>query len=166
MATTPADQSGHYAPAPVAAVLLNGEESDAVVSATTILVPARHPGPPLHAHDFDEAFYVLDGELTFQIADSLMTKKAGERCFAPRNTAHALANHSDTDARYLSFAPPPASSAIGHAWPPRRPEPNHRDGRTSRAPTSPCSAPQFPCPGDGPVLVTLRVTIPYWSRSA
>ena len=107
MATTPDDQSGHYAPAPpVAAVLLTGEESDAVVSATTILVPSRHPGPPLHAHDFDEAFYVLDGELTFQIADSLVTKGAGELCFAPRNTAHALANHSDTDARYLLICTP------------------------------------------------------------
>jgi quercetin dioxygenase-like cupin family protein len=105
----PENRRGNHTPAappPVAAVLLNGEETGSVVSATTILVPARNPGPPLHAHDFDEAFYVLDGEVTFQIGDTLTRKRAGELCFAPRNTAHALANHSDDDARYLLICTP------------------------------------------------------------
>lgn len=107
MAKTPEDQiSPDAASKPVAEVLLNGEESAALLSAMTIFVPSRNPGPPLHAHDFDEAFYVLEGELTFRIEDDLVTKKAGELCFAPRNTAHALANHSDTDARYLLICTP------------------------------------------------------------
>ena len=105
----PENRQGTHPPAaapPVATVLLNGEETGAVVSATTILVPARHPGPPLHAHNFDEAFYVLDGDLTFQIGGSLIRRRTGELCFAPRNTAHALANHSDEDARYLLICTP------------------------------------------------------------
>lgn len=96
----------HPAAHPLAEVLLHGEESDAIVSATHLVVPAHNAGPPLHAHDFDEAFYVLEGELTFQVDDTLMAKGAGELCFAPRNTAHALANHSSTPARYLLICTP------------------------------------------------------------
>jgi quercetin dioxygenase-like cupin family protein len=33
-------------------------------------------GPP-HHHDFDEIFYVLEGELTFQLEDELFTRKRG-----------------------------------------------------------------------------------------
>ena len=58
-------------------------------------VPANWPGPFLHKHDFDEAFYVLEGELTFQVEDAVITKRAGELAFAPRGVAHTLANHSD-----------------------------------------------------------------------
>jgi len=96
----------HPAAQPLAEVLLHGEETAAIVSATTIVVPPHNAGPPLHAHDFDEAFYVLDGELTFRVDYALMSKGAGELCFAPRNTPHALANHSSTPARYLLICTP------------------------------------------------------------
>ena len=33
-------------------------------------MPPGAKGPPLRVHDFDEAFYVLDGELTLQSATS------------------------------------------------------------------------------------------------
>ena len=39
-------------------------------------------GPPLHHHDFDEAFYVLDGELTFQLGDERRDARPGELAFA------------------------------------------------------------------------------------
>jgi quercetin dioxygenase-like cupin family protein len=71
-------------------VLLRSEQSGGHVSMTEIVVPAHNAGPPLHTHDFDEAFYMLEGELAF----------------APRNVAHALANHSDADARYLLVCTP------------------------------------------------------------
>jgi len=87
-------------------VLLRGEETGGRVSVTEITVPPHSAGPPLHTHDFDEAFYLLGGELTFQIEEALMTKGAGELAFAPRNVAHALANHSDAPARYLLTCTP------------------------------------------------------------
>ena len=87
-------------------VLLRSEESDGVVSVVDNTVPAHWPGPFLHKHDFDEAFYVLEGELTFQVEDAVITKRAGELAFAPRNVMHALANHSDADARYLLVCTP------------------------------------------------------------
>ena len=87
-------------------VLLRSEESDGVVSIIDNTVPANWPGPFLHKHDFDEAFYVLEGELVFQVEDAVVTKRAGELAFAPRGVAHTLANHSDGRARYLLVCTP------------------------------------------------------------
>ncbi len=87
-------------------VLLRGEETDGRVSVTEIVVPPHSAGPPLHTHDFDEAFYMLDGTLIFQVEDAVVTKGAGEVSFAPRNAVHALANHSDAPARYVLVCTP------------------------------------------------------------
>jgi quercetin dioxygenase-like cupin family protein len=87
-------------------VLLRSEQSGGHVSMTEIVVPAHNAGPPLHTHDFDEAFYMLEGELIFQVEDELTTKRVGELAFVARNVAHALANHSDADARYLLVCTP------------------------------------------------------------
>ena len=87
-------------------VLLRSEESDGVVSVVDNTVPANWPGPFLHKHDFDEAFYVLEGELTFQVEDAVITKRAGELAFAPRGVAHTLANLSDAPARYVLVCTP------------------------------------------------------------
>ena len=87
-------------------VLLRSEETGGNVSVTEIEVPAHSAGPPLHTHDFDEAFYMLEGELIFQVDDALVTKGAGELSFAPRNVPHTLANHSDAPARYVLVCTP------------------------------------------------------------
>src|SRR5215207_11461778 len=87
-------------------VLLRSEESDGVVSIIDNRVPAHWPGPFLHRHDFDEAFYVLEGELVFQVEDELITKRAGEIAFAPRGVAHTFTNRSDAPARYLLVCTP------------------------------------------------------------
>jgi mannose-6-phosphate isomerase-like protein (cupin superfamily) len=87
-------------------VLLRSEESSGHVALCENVAPPRWPGPPLHHHDFDEAFYVLEGELVFQLEDEVVTRRAGELAFAPRNVAHTLANHSDAPARYLLVITP------------------------------------------------------------
>src|ERR1044072_2629183 len=87
-------------------VLLHGEESGGQVSVTEIELPPHTAGPPLHTHDFDEAFYVLEGELIFQVQEALVTKGPSELSFAPRNVPHALANHSEAPARYVLVCTP------------------------------------------------------------
>ena len=87
-------------------ILLRSEQSGGHVSIMENVVAAHSAGPPLHRHDFDEAFYMLEGELIFQVDDALATKGAGELSFAPRNVPHALANHTDADARYLLVCTP------------------------------------------------------------
>jgi len=42
-------------------VLLRSEETGGHVSVTEIVVPPHSPGPPLHTHAFDEAFYRARG---------------------------------------------------------------------------------------------------------
>jgi quercetin dioxygenase-like cupin family protein len=87
-------------------VLLRSEETGGHVSVTEIVVPPHSAGPPLHTHDFDEAFYVLEGKLIFQVDETLVTKGAGELSFAPRNVAHTLANDTDTPACYVLVCTP------------------------------------------------------------
>ena len=93
-------------PNPRANVLLRGDQTGGHVSLTEIEVPPRSAGPPLHTHDFDEAFYMLEGELIFQVEDALVTRGAGAVSFAPRNVVHTLANHADAPARYLLVCTP------------------------------------------------------------
>jgi quercetin dioxygenase-like cupin family protein len=92
--------------APRANVLLHGEQTSGRLSVTELVVPPG-AGPPLHTHDFDETFYLLEGELTFQIEEALVTKGAGELAFVARNVPHALANHGDAPARYVLVCTPP-----------------------------------------------------------
>jgi mannose-6-phosphate isomerase-like protein (cupin superfamily) len=70
------------------------------------VLPPDFGGPPLHMHDFDEAFYVLEGELTFQLEDERLTARPGQLVFAPRCVPHTLANHSAREARYLLICAP------------------------------------------------------------
>ena len=87
-------------------VLLRSEHSDGRVSVTESVMPPGAKGPPLHVHDFDEAFYMLDGELTLQVGNELITARAGELAFALGGTPHTLANRSDSPARFLIVCTP------------------------------------------------------------
>jgi quercetin dioxygenase-like cupin family protein len=87
-------------------VLLRSEQSDGHVSVTESTMPAGAQGPPLHVHDFDEAFYVLDGELSFQLGDELSTAGPGELAFAPRGVPHTLASRGSAPARFVIVCTP------------------------------------------------------------
>jgi quercetin dioxygenase-like cupin family protein len=65
-------------------VLLRGADSGGRLAVMDNVVPAGAQGPPLHYHDFDEAFYILAGEATFRLGDELVTRGPGELVFAPR----------------------------------------------------------------------------------
>jgi hypothetical protein len=49
---------------------------------------------------------LLDGKLTFQLRDGLITAGAGELAFAPRGVPHTFANLGDAPARYLLVCTP------------------------------------------------------------
>lgn len=63
-------------------------------------------GPPLHTHAFDETFYVLEGELTFQVDDEIAAVGTGEVAFALGGTPHTFANRSDAPAHFLIVCTP------------------------------------------------------------
>jgi quercetin dioxygenase-like cupin family protein len=87
-------------------VLLRSEQSAGAISAIEVTSATGFKGPPLHHHGFDETFYVLEGELTFQLRDDVFTRRAGELAFAPRDVPHTYANHSDAPARVLIVCTP------------------------------------------------------------
>jgi len=59
-------------------------------------------GPPLHQHTReDELFYVLEGEVTFEIDGKRTLATAGTTLFAPRLTVHAFQNFTQSTAWLL-----------------------------------------------------------------
>lgn len=75
-------------------------------------VPAD--GPPLHQHTHeDEAFYVLEGVMSFWIGDAaggrVIEAPAGSFVFAPRGVPHAFKNRTGAPAKFLLFVSPPAN---------------------------------------------------------
>ena len=87
-------------------ILLRSEQSDGRVALLASWVPPAWDGPPLHHHGWDEAFYILAGELTFQVGDDIATKHAGEIAFAAGGVPHTFANLGDAPARYFLVCTP------------------------------------------------------------
>ena len=49
----------------------------------------KNDSAPMHVHYYeDEEFYVLEGEVLFQVGDERHTLKSGDMVFLPRNIAH------------------------------------------------------------------------------
>lgn len=64
-------------------------------------------GPSLHRHSReDEWFYVLDGEITAEIAGELTVLREGGCAFARRGTAHTIHNFGDASAHLLIMVTP------------------------------------------------------------
>src|SRR5215472_7730543 len=62
--------------------------------------------PPLHIHHReDEAWYVLDGRMTFYVADQILEATAGCFAFAPRGIPHTFTVDVEPT-RVLVFASP------------------------------------------------------------
>jgi quercetin dioxygenase-like cupin family protein len=64
-------------------------------------------GPHVH-HEHTDAFYVLEGELTFQLGREAktVTVPAGGFVAAPPGLAHSFRNNSDRPARWLTIHAP------------------------------------------------------------
>jgi quercetin dioxygenase-like cupin family protein len=64
-------------------------------------------GPPPHRHSReDEAFYVLDGELDFEVDGRAIRAAAGSWVTLPRGTLHAFRNTGQSPARMLIVVNP------------------------------------------------------------
>jgi quercetin dioxygenase-like cupin family protein len=57
----------------------------------TIVEVTEHPGAeaPLHVHHRDdEGFWILEGDLTFEVGDEVIDASAGDYVFGPRDIPH------------------------------------------------------------------------------
>jgi quercetin dioxygenase-like cupin family protein len=92
--------------APIA-VRLTGAESDGHLAVVTFRVDPDGSGPPLHVHPHHaEGFYVLEGEVTFQVGDDVVAGGAGAFFFARPGVPHTFANFSSEAARLLVLCTP------------------------------------------------------------
>jgi quercetin dioxygenase-like cupin family protein len=69
----------------------------------------KDSGPPLHEHPWDEAYYVLAGEVRFLLGSESTDVGAGDFIYAPAGTLHGFQGLSDQAARVLILDVP------GHA---------------------------------------------------
>jgi quercetin dioxygenase-like cupin family protein len=89
-----------------------GKDTGGSLTVYEFVTPARTAGPPLHLHrTMDEAFYVLEGEMTFIVGDEITTAPAGAFVFVPRGVLHTFWNESELPARQLTVFTP---SGIEH----------------------------------------------------
>ena len=63
-------------------------------------------GPPPHRHDWDEAYYILEGEIDFLVDGVPVKSRTGDFNYLPRNTVHGFKGASPSPSRVLIFAAP------------------------------------------------------------
>lgn len=70
-------------------------------------------GPPPHVHrDYDEAWYIIEGRMEFELGDDTHLCPAGSVVIAPRGTAHTFHNPGPDPARMLAILTPQALQLI------------------------------------------------------
>jgi mannose-6-phosphate isomerase-like protein (cupin superfamily) len=63
-------------------------------------------GPPLHLHLYqDEWFYVMEGEVVFQVGDTRVQLKPGESVLGPRRVPHAFSSVAPESRMLIAFTP-------------------------------------------------------------
>jgi quercetin dioxygenase-like cupin family protein len=88
--------------------LCTADKTDNAWSLMEVLLP-RHSGPPPHDHPWDEAYYVMDGEVRFILGEQEEMVRTGDFVYAPAGTLHSFQGESENPARMLIFDAP------GHA---------------------------------------------------
>jgi mannose-6-phosphate isomerase-like protein (cupin superfamily) len=69
--------------------------------------PAGFGGVPMHLHrEAEEAFYVLEGELTVVTRAGTLAAPAGAFVLIPRGAVHAIANRGELPVRWLTLISP------------------------------------------------------------
>jgi len=69
------------------------------------VLPGGGPPPHIH-HREDESFFILEGELTFQLGDRRLVAKAGSFIQGPRGVPHSFKNERAAPARMLIHLSP------------------------------------------------------------
>jgi mannose-6-phosphate isomerase-like protein (cupin superfamily) len=98
---------GTLAPGTTLRVLLAGADTGGAVSVLEAVKAPGDGGPPPHRHPgIAELFYVLEGDMSFQVGDETIPAPAGTCVFVPGGLVHSFRNVGSTPARLLEVVIP------------------------------------------------------------
>lgn len=87
-------------------VKVSAQDSNGTLAFFHLVAPPMS-GPPRHVHTReDELFYVLEGELVFELDGDRHTVRAGDTVYLQRGVVHAYQNFTTSDARLLIATTP------------------------------------------------------------
>jgi mannose-6-phosphate isomerase-like protein (cupin superfamily) len=104
--TLAADRKNTWALGSLFQRLLTADTTAGALGASVVTQP---PGlaSPLHVHTREaEAWFLLDGTLTYRAGDELVDLAAGDCIYLPRDVPHAFRITGATPARYLALSLP------------------------------------------------------------
>lgn len=96
-------------------MVLNGEDTAGRYALIDMLVPAGG-GPPPHRHDFEEMFYILEGQIDITFRGETTAVNAGEVVNIPARAPHFFHNSSTAQARMLCIVSPPGLDEYFSRW--------------------------------------------------
>ena len=86
-------------------IKISRDDTDGQYGLIEIVAPAG-VGSPWHVHpEEDEWFYVLEGEMTFWVADTCLSLKAGCFAFGPKKVPHTFYANAGGARALVGFAP-------------------------------------------------------------
>lgn len=112
----------------------DGEETRARYAISEWWLEPFTRGPGAHAHDEDDAFYVIEGTMSFFVGGTWIDAPKGSLVIAPGGTPHDFENRTSQRAGMLNLAVPgdfePEMQGIAECFRARSPA----DSRTENAP--------------------------------
>jgi quercetin dioxygenase-like cupin family protein len=83
-----------------------GEETDKAYALCELVMQPQSGVPPhFHAHE-DEAFYIQEGEMEFQLGEQVIAATAGTFLHSPKGQVHQFKNIGSEPARLLTWVTP------------------------------------------------------------
>ena len=86
-------------------ILVSGAQTAGRYCLIDMIVPDGS-GPPLHRHDFEEMFTLLEGELEFTFRGETTIVRAGSSVNVPANAPHVFKNTSGSTVHMLCMCTP------------------------------------------------------------
>src|SRR5258708_28153102 len=94
-------------------IKVGAEDTAGTLTIYESLRPAGDDGGPLlHKHLFDEAFYVLEGEYTFQVGERRVKASTGAFVYIPGGTVHTFRHSRHGHGRMLTASSPGGIDAM------------------------------------------------------
>jgi quercetin dioxygenase-like cupin family protein len=91
--------------------LCEADSTNGAWSVMTVNLPA-HAGPPPHTHAWDEAYFILEGDVQFTLGDRRFTASAGDFVYTPGGVLHGFKGASAQPARVLIVDAPAHAGAF------------------------------------------------------